>query len=355
MLGFQNTLGLIDVEARNTAVHLFEICNVTDLHFLDPPRVQELKAMLLDLEIEELDAQTLDALIEDHFQRRAALQQDEQTYFAQVDELLPPGTDMDISNAASTAVIQADADADGGAEEPPAPEVGPHAILREVVRHASAALPAGGGKPADPDLVQLYSRVHGHARHLTTREVHEVLVAEARLAALTLGDVKRAHSKAMKANLLSPHTSEDAAAARPQGDSPRTKSRLTGVMKRAFLRGGLEGQGSDGYARASALGLDRPTAVEAAAVVECQQEIEENVRRGDLESALFLEWYLCNMRNVDTDTCGGAPLDELHARVWWRNEEGMSRAVHHEVIAEKVARFERTGDIGLYTVYGESH
>ena len=69
---FHNVLGHIHWEARDTARHFFEQCKVIDLFMLPDGKIAQLREMLLELGIPELDERVLDPLIEEHLQFRFA-------------------------------------------------------------------------------------------------------------------------------------------------------------------------------------------------------------------------------------------------------------------------------------------
>ena len=136
----------------------------------------------------------------------------------------------------------------GGREHPPA--------RRRRVGRAALAWPSGGAPPSEAELVALYARARAASpAGLSIREVHAALVLEPALRHLTLADVKKANSKALKGGLLTaPGASADARGGAGEGggsnrgtsasgastheaeaaDVPRRLSRLEHHVQQAF-------------------------------------------------------------------------------------------------------------------------
>ena len=83
---------------------------------------------------------------------------------------------------------------------------------RAAAAWAAQLWPSGGAPPSEAELVTLYARVRAASpAGLSIREVHAALVLEPALRHLTLADVKKANSKALKGGLLTaPGASADA-------------------------------------------------------------------------------------------------------------------------------------------------
>jgi hypothetical protein len=74
---------------------------------------------------------------------------------------------------------------------------------RAAAAWAARLWPSGGAPPSEAELVALYARARAASpAGLSIREVHAALVLEPALRHLTLADVKKAHSKALKGGLL---------------------------------------------------------------------------------------------------------------------------------------------------------
>ena len=109
--------------------------------------------------------------------------------------------DAPKTDAPASADSESEAEADANTVRP-----------RAAAAWAAQLWPSGGAPPSEAELVALYARVRAASpAGLSIREVHAALVLEPALRHLTLADVKKANSKALKGGLLTaPGASADA-------------------------------------------------------------------------------------------------------------------------------------------------
>jgi len=102
---------------------------------------------------------------------------------------------------------------------------------RAAAAWAAPLGPAGGAPPSEAELVALYARVRAASpAGLSIREVHAALVLEPALRHLTLADVKKANSKALKGGLLTaPGASADARGGAGEGGGSNRGTSASGA------------------------------------------------------------------------------------------------------------------------------
>ena len=213
----------------------------------------------------------------------------------------------------------------GGREHPPA--------RRRRVGRAALAWPSGGAPPSEAELVALYARVRAASpAGLSIREVHAALVLEPALRHLTLADVKKANSKALKGGLLTaPGASADARGGAGEGggsnrgtaasgastheaeaaDVPRRLSRLEHHVQQAFRNfertvGATEAECRKYGARMDATTLVAlkamsvdPTARNYALGTKALRLLEQEAKEKGVVSDDMVYWYMAGMYAED--------------------------------------------------------
>ena len=126
-----------------------------------------------------------------------------------------PAEEARADAVAEDAPVEADAleaDAPASADSESEAEADANTRPRAAAAWAAQLWPSGGAPPSEAELVALYARARAASpAGLSIGEVHAALVLEPALRHLTLADVKKANSKALKGGLLTaPGASADA-------------------------------------------------------------------------------------------------------------------------------------------------